>query len=311
MNISPYITLNRIEFVVTYQCSGRCKHCSVSDRLNPADGHKHISLDHAAEAIGELSEMFPVSSVMTFGGEPLLYADIVCGIHKAAARHGIGSRSLITNGYFTKLDEQREQTAKMLKEAGIETLLLSADAFHQETIPLDAVYRFARYAKEAGINVKLHPAWVVNESHSNPYNRKTNEILAAFTDLEFPVSNGNNIFLAGNAALHLAEYYDKPKLNLLETCGSMPYTEPLTEVTSLSIVPNGDVMNCGFVLGNIYHQSLREIVARYNPYKDELMNAVMMGGVAKLLELAEQNGLDISRCYSICDVCNKVRRKMS
>lgn len=311
MNISPYITLNRIEFVITYQCSGRCKHCSVSDSLNPEGGYKHVSLYHATEAIGELSEMFSISSLMTFGGEPLLYADIVCGIHKAAARYGVRSRLLITNGYFTKLDEQCGQTAKMLKEAGIETLLLSVDAFHQETIPLDAVYRFARYAKEAGINVKLHPAWVVNENHSNPYNRKTNEILAAFTDLELPVSNGNNIFLAGNAALHLAEYYDKPKLNLSETCGSMPYTAPVTEVTSLSIVPNGDVMNCGFVLGNIYRQSIREIVARYDPYKNELMNAVLTGGAAKLLELAKQNGLDISRCYSICDVCHKVRRKIS
>jgi len=309
MKISPYLKINRIEFMVTYQCSGHCKHCSVVDRLNRSDKIKHISEQSAVAVVKELSEIFPISSVMTFGGEPLLYADVVCAIHEAASRCGIGARQLITNGYFTKDYEKCRQTVTSLSEAGINDLLISVDAFHQETIPIEAVRNFARYTKEAGtFNIKLHPAWVVNEQNDNPYNSETRGIIEAFSDFVIPVSTGNNIFLAGNATKYLARFYDKPRLNLSDSCGSMPYTEPLTNITSLSIVPNGDVMICGFAIGNIHEQSIQEIVAKYDPYENECMNAVLTGGASALLELSKQRGIsvDCSQCYSVCNLCHKI-----
>lgn len=39
---------------------------------------------------------------MTFGGEPLLYPETVCKIHKAARETGIAKRSVITNGFFSR-----------------------------------------------------------------------------------------------------------------------------------------------------------------------------------------------------------------
>jgi MoaA/NifB/PqqE/SkfB family radical SAM enzyme len=309
MKISPYLSINRIEFFVTYQCSEKCKHCSVGDKLNHFDGFRHIKILEAAQAIRQVSEMFSVSSVMTFGGEPLLYPDVVCAIHEKASSVGIEARQLITNGYFTKDDEHRRQVAIALKDAGINCLLLSVDAFHQETIPFQAVYQFAKHAKESGIpDIRLHPAWVVNREHNNPYNAKTKEIIAGFSDLAIPVSDGNNIFMSGNAAKNLAEYYDEPHLDLLETCGTMPYTAPLNNLTSLSVVPNGDVMVCGFVIGNIYRQNMQDIIDHYNPYEDEWMSAVLHGGARELLELSKRKGyaVDVSSCYSVCDLCHKI-----
>jgi len=250
---------------------------------------------------------------MTFGGEPLLYADAVCTIHEAANRCGIGKRQLITNGYFTKDNERRMQVAKSLEKAGVNNLLLSVDAFHQETIPVEAVYCFARDACKAGIpNIKLHPAWVVDYTHDNPFNKRTKEILAMFADLGIPVSDGNNIIMAGNAVKHLAQFYEKPHLDLSDSCGSMPYTEPLTSITSLSIVPNGDMMICDFVIGNIHAQSMQEIVTQYDPYQNEWMNALLTGGASALLDQAKQQGIpvDCSQCYSICDLCHKINNRL-
>ncbi len=193
MKTSPYLNINRIEFIVTYQCSGHCKHCSIGDKLNHSGGATHVSANHAAKVIKELSQIYPISSVMTFGGEPLLYADVVCAIHESASHCGVESRQLITNGYFTKRDEQCKQTVTALKEAGVNYLLLSVDAFHQETIPVEAVYSFAKHTKEAAIpKIKLQPAWVVNEGHDNRYNSETKEILALFADLDIPINEGNN-----------------------------------------------------------------------------------------------------------------------
>lgn len=309
MSISPYMNINRIEFIVTYQCSGHCKHCSVGGKLNHSGGVTHVSANRAAEAIKELTQIYPISSVMTFGGEPLLYTDVVCAIHESAKYCSIESRQLITNGYFTKRDEQCKQAVTSLKEAGVNYLLLSADAFHQETIPVKAVYSFAKYAKEAEIHkIRLQPAWVVSEDHENRYNIETKEILALFADLQIPINEGNNIFMAGNAAKYLAQYYDEPHLDLSDSCGSMPYTEPLTDITSLSIVPNGDVMICGFIIGNIHAQSMKEIVSQYNPYQNERMNSILTEKAAGLLEFAKKKKIkiDSSRCYSVCDLCCRI-----
>lgn len=308
-NISKYMDIHRIEFMVTYQCSGKCKHCSIGNKLNHANSSKHVQSKQAEAAIKTLSELFDITSIMTFGGEPLLYPDIACAIHKQAKACHIEQRQLITNGFFTKSDDKRMQVAKALAQAGVNNLLLSVDAFHQETIPLDAVCAFAKDIKDTNIpNVKLHPAWVVDESHENIYNAETKHILAKLSYLNIPISNGNNIFMAGNATTHLAAYYDRPHVNLADTCGVLPYTEPLTSITSLSVVPNGDVMACGFVIGNIYDEDIEAIVSRYNPYENACMHAVVTGGASALLAYAKQKGIyvDIAACYSVCDICNQV-----
>lgn len=307
--LSPYMNIKRIEFVVTYHCSGKCIHCSVGDRLNQSDGYHHVRTPEAVKAIEWLAKHYAVSSVMTFGGEPLLYPDVVCAIHSTAASCGIEARQLITNGYFSKEEQRIGEVAQALKEAGVNNLMLSVDAFHQQTIPVASVYSFARYAKLAGIpKLRLQPAWLVNQAHDNPYNQKTKEVLSAFQDLDIPVSSGNDIFLAGNAAKYLSEYYAAPKLNLSDSCGSLPYTEPLNNITSLSIVPNGDVMICSFVIGNIYRESMEEIVARYNPYENECMRVILTGGASGLVELARKRGVfvDCEECYSVCDLCRRI-----
>ncbi|WP_192930306.1 radical SAM protein [Alkaliphilus pronyensis] len=314
MKKSPYLNINRIEFFTTYQCSGKCKHCSVGKKINKSPDFKHIASKQASDTIKKLSQLFSVSSIMTFGGEPLLYPDVVYEIHETAALCGIGTRQLITNGYFSKNDERLMSVASMLKKSGVNNLLLSVDVFHQEFIPFQPVYNFAKYVKEVGINgFQLHPAWVVNEVYYSHYNLKTKEILAKFTDLQIPVSNGNNIFMGGNAVEYLAEYYDKPQLDLSDSCGSMPYTEPLTNISSIQVIPNGNVMVCGFVIGNIYNESIEEIVYRYNPYNNECMSAIMTGGASALIAFAKRNRItiDYTKCYSICNICHKVNNELS
>ena len=266
--------------------------------------------DMAAEAVRRLKDMFPVTSVMTFGGEPLLYVREVCGIHHAAADAGIALRSVITNGYFSRDFETIRRTAARLADAGVNHLLLSVDAFHQKRIPFEPVYRFAKEAKRCGLNIRLHPAWVVGRDHVNSYNDCTRELLERFSGLDIPTGNGNDIFLAGNAARNLAEYYPEARLDMKQKCGEMPYSAPPTEVGSITIVPNGDVKVCSFVIGNIYRESIEEIIARYDPFADEAMCAAMNGAEA-MLALAKRRriAVDRAKCYSVCDICRQLNRK--
>lgn len=311
MKLSPYININRIEFMVTYNCTGKCIHCSVADRLNSLKKYNYVWEREAAEAIEWLASHYDITSVMTFGGEPLLYPAVVATIHSTARKCGVEQRQLITNGYFSKQEERIGEVARMLSTSGVNNLMLSVDAFHQETIPLEQVRLFAAKIAEAGVErVRFQPAWVVNKEHENPYNQRTKEILASLADLNIPTASGNDISLAGNAAKYLAEYYEVPKLDLTKVCGNMPYTDLLTDIQSLSIVPNGDVMICSYVIGNIYREHIRDIVARYNPYENEYMQAILTGGGEALLAVMKEKGIavDCEKCYSVCDLCRRINR---
>lgn len=149
--MNPYLKLNRLEFVVTDHCTGRCRHCSVGERVKHPRSAHHVPQGAAVEAVRELAALYPMDSVMTFGGEPLLYPEVTCAIHRAAADGGILRRQIITNGFFSRDEGRIREVAHMLAEAGVNDVLLSVDAFHQETIPLSSVRAFACALREAGI----------------------------------------------------------------------------------------------------------------------------------------------------------------
>ncbi len=244
--------LNKIEFVVTYACTGRCKHCSEGDH---AVCGERIDPTVAAEAVRKVAAVYPIQTVMTFGGEPLLYPDAVCAVLRTAKECGVAKRQVITNGFFARRAEAIGEMAERLAACGVNDLLLSVDAFHQETIPLEPVHTFAAKAKACGIPVRLQPAWLVSATDENPYNVKTREILDSFADLELPVGEGNVIFPEGNALKYLAEYFtDEHPEN--------PYLEDPCDVRCLSFSPNGDVLG-----GNVYERDIMEIIKDYDPWR--------------------------------------------
>ncbi len=242
--------LNKIEFVVTYACMGRCKHCSEGDHTPCGE---RIDPGIAADAVRKISAEYDIKTVMTFGGEPLLYTDAVYAIMNAAKELNIPWRQVITGGYFSKNAERIREVAERLAACGVNDLLLSVDAFHQERIPLDIVKQFAREAKKRGIPIRLQPAWLVSVTDDNPYNVKTRDIIDSFADMDIPVGEGNIIFPEGNALKYLAEYFtDEHPQN--------PYAEDPRDVRCVSFEPNGDVLG-----SNVYEHDIMEIMKDYAP----------------------------------------------
>ena len=132
-------------------------------------------------------------------------------------------------------------------------ILLSVDAFHQETIPLEPVAYFAECVRAEGIAIKLSPAWLVSEEDDNPYNVKTRELLELFTEKGFEVASGNVIWPEGNAKVYLSEYFDVSKEY------SNPYEDDPRDVRAVSFNPNGDVLG-----GNIYKNKIMDIFRDYD-----------------------------------------------
>jgi len=306
------IDIKRIEIVTTRACSSKCKHCSVD--LDDSD-KGGINAQKAIVAIKKLTDRYNVETIMTFGGEPLLYAETVCKIHSAARDCGIEGRAVITNGFFSRNAERIKHVAASLAASGVDNIYLSVDAFHQEHVPINFVTQFAEAVLKQKIpTFRVHPAWLVNKDNENSYNEETKRLLTIFEDMGIETSSGNDIFPAGNATKYLGEYFNTPtrEMDLSIPCGEMPYTAPPNEVECVSIEPNGDLSLCSFAIGNIYEEDVLEILDRYDPYSNPITLALIKGGAAGLLSYAESVGItvDTSDCYSACQVCKKIMKKL-
>jgi len=240
------MAITRIEFALTWACTGRCKHCSLGEIENTRE---HIEYARLAGMLTRVTSKHPIKSVMCFGGEPLLHPEEVCAIFAEAKAAGIPKRQLITNGFFSNDPEKIISVADRLNTCATE-ILLSVDAFHQETIPLEPVQVFANRAK----HLTLHPAWLESGTAQNPWNLRTREVLAQFPGL--PVSRGNVVFPRGNALKYLREYFPE------ELPHRSPYDHvPGERVTCLFVCPNGDVQ-AGEAVGNAYRDDILELLTR-------------------------------------------------
>ena len=249
--MNPYLkNLNKIEFVVTNACTGKCKHCSEGAHELCGEGIDPLV---AADAVRRIASVYNINTVMTFGGEPLLYPDTVYEIMNVAKELKIPKRQVITNGFFTRNTEKMRIVAHKLALCGVNDLLLSVNAFHQEYIPLDIVKEFATEVKRLGVSIHLQPAWLVSSENDNPFNGRTREILDSFCDIGIFENDGNVIFPEGNALKYLKDYFT-------DILPENPYVEDPCDVRCISFSPNGDALG-----GNIYECDIVEIMGKYTP----------------------------------------------
>lgn len=248
--------LNKIEFAVTYACTGNCIHCSEGEHTLCG-----VSIDPvtAARAVTRVLSVYDIKTVMAFGGEPLLYPDAVYAVMDAAKSMNVTKRQVITNGFFSKDETYIKTVARRLSECGVNELLLSVDAFHQRTIPEDTVMRFATAALENEIPVKLQPAWLVSAYDDNPYNGQTRRILDGFSALGIEQNDGNTVFPEGNALKYLSDYFKNGT-------PPNPYVEDPYDVKCLSFGPDGAVLD-----SNVYKYDILDIIKNYKKTPDNTL----------------------------------------
>ena len=305
--MADYFHIKRIEFIVTKRCSGHCKHCSVitADKNPDSSYENFIKLK---EAVLFVLNKFSVESLMTYGGEPLLYPEITTQLHQIGQSYRISNQELITNGYFSKNINKIESVVNELIKSGVNRIFLSVDSFHQEHIPIEFVEPFIKSVLNVGFsNIMLHPSWLISPNSDNEYNNKTKDILNNLQKkFDTDVSYGNVIVPAGASRKKFIQYYKNVELDLSIRCGEIPYTNPLTNISNLRFLPNGDVNICrGLCIGNIFSDSMNSIFERYDPFCNSIMSMMLKGGVKNLTDYLFRNNvkIDASQYYGLCDFC--------
>lgn len=311
--MNRYLTADRIEFAVTYLCNSKCKHCQLGEGKKGFPNH--IDKNVAVEIVRKVGKKYNPRSVMTFGGEPLLYPEIVCAIHKEAMEIGIPVRDIITNGFWSRKTEEIEKIAEKLVKSGVNKASVSVDCFHQEFIPLEFVIKAAECLLKAGITlISWNPCWVVSKNHDNPYNRKTKAILEQLKELPIEEGEGNNAQPEGRAVLWLKDFLPPKTKTLKGKCGDIPYTEKLDSLKTIYAAPDARIAVCkDFYIGNASETDIIDIVENYDPFKIPEAKAIIENGMEGLIGWARTKGVtpDKEGYYNICHMCYDLRRRVN
>jgi hypothetical protein len=296
--VSKYVNLTRLEYSVTYQCTSRCRHC-YAHAGQPPGSPRHINADLAVQIVREIGQRYPLGSVMTFGGEPLLYPEVVCAIHAEAETLGIPVRHVITNGYWTRDESKIRAVAGALAQSGVNGVFISVDAFHQEYVPLEVVKRSAAALWDAGLrNVRWNPCWLVTEDDDNAYNRQTRAILGELETAlpTIPADDGNVMEPEGKALVNFRAYFQPGFDWSRKSCQDVPYVSRLDDIRSI----------CA-------REDVTQILARYDPYADPTMKLILEEGVEGIVRQARAMGIEPREegYYSICDLCRSLRPHLS
>lgn len=266
--------LRVLEFVYNNACNFKCKHCSTRAPLGDTTSHK-IPL----EKIGDLADQAHELGIYEFnlhGGELLLEGDNLFEVIKAIKPERF-YLFLTSNGYL--LDEK---TAQRLADAGVDRVSVSLDSFdekvHDEFRGIKGAYQKAMQALDHVKKAGMTPFINITVGHFNVFSDDLENLLQYSKDngymsfINIAIPSGN---WRGNLDVMIDEKDREHLINLRKKYGNVfrdlwnPFDKSKEKVlgcqtiSKMYITPNGDVLVCSFLhikIGNIYEQSLKEIV---------------------------------------------------
>ena len=136
--------------MVTRRCNMTCGHCSVESgpdvRGEPTE-RELLDRVHQAAAGG-------VRSINLTGGEPMLRPRTVLRLVRVARRLGVAT-SLTTNGSWGRTAARATRGVRALRHAGLGSLAVSVDRYHEEFQGPAPAVMIARAAEDAGLPVRI------------------------------------------------------------------------------------------------------------------------------------------------------------
>jgi len=239
-----------------------------------------------------------VNHIFIEGGEPFLLPKLLPLVIKKATELGFWV-GLLTNGFWAVSAKQAKKVLLPLVKAGLNSLSISTDSYHQAFVPLKNALLAAKTAKALGLEADL----MVCQDKATP--TSLSAALKTNNYSQVPVYEGG-LVCRGRAVL-----------SQLCTSGSLPWTELTTCRERLAapgrvhIGPKGEVHLCqGLLLGtSALTTSLKDIFQSYQPNQHPLVAALTAGGPTALARLAQNYGFQPAATYADnCHLCFDARR---
>ncbi|MFW9878816.1 MAG: radical SAM protein [Candidatus Thorarchaeota archaeon] len=289
---------------MSYKCTNECKHCALYG--SPNQNNCLIELEDVKKYLKNITSNYLINEIGFFGGEPLLHFNLLVNLIEEVKRYDIPKIGLPTNGYWGKDEKIAKKYALRLREAGLNQIGFSVDAFHQEFISLDTVRVAIKAAYEAGIEwIGLVAQNLGSKDEKNVFNEQTKKITDALSkEFEFCQVINSELLVMGRAASQLINYYSLTTIPS-DKCH-------IFKVPMFMIDPNGWVFHqsCqGITIGNAKEKPLSEIINEFNYRRHPIISKVVSkGGPQNLLEIAIEKGYEPLNGYADkCHLCFSVR----
>lgn len=285
----------RVGLMLTEQCDAGCAHCWFD--CGPGRGASMSRYD-AQDYIDKAAQVPSIEWISLTGGEPMLHPSLVEGLVAYASGRGLKTE-LVTNCSWAETPERASGTLKRLRDAGLDVLNVSADDFHQATIPFERVRNGYEAAKRLGIRM------VVMTTLSKSSKLRLRDVARLLGD-EIPPPGGA---VPGEHAAIGVESGFTP----VGRGASIPKDEwhldgsPLAGgceavLRDLGVKPSGEVLPCcsasatlpGFRLGNLDDWDLNEILTE--AWGRDVFRVLSEKGPTGLLD-APPNGVYVNKCH--------------
>ncbi len=322
-----FVDLERVELILTYRCNSNCSHCLIQPHIYH---NETLSVSNVRKITENICKFHNPISIMGFGGEPILAIESCIEMLKVAKKYQIPHRQILSNGYWVKnLNKNNIKNIKRighrLADAGLNSIKISVDFFHQENIPIEIPLEVGKVLDMLDVSeVEFSPRWIGGKDVENIYNTKTKDYLSKVKDEALKIDEGDVIQKRGNALKELSAYFKPIKITGDEKCplldedfeGNVSKNESshsLLNIKNICISPTGDVIvGKNIIIGNAISEDLTDILANYNPFEFPDLAAIIRKGLRGLMDLGEKEGIKLPKgpFYSVCDACLKWRKSL-
>ena len=282
------MNLTGLHLLLTYQCNYECDHCFV---WGSPSQKGVMTLAQVRDIYRQARELGTVEWIYLEGGEPFLYYPIMVQAAQEAAGMGF-EVGIVTNDYWATTVEDAVEWLRPL--AGlVRDMSISTDLFHYDEV----MSTHARNALAAAEQLDIPTNVIICETPEG-----TAECPAQ--PKGEPVESGDIMF-KGRAAVKLVEGVTRYPWREFNEC---PH-ETLDDPGRVHVDHLGNVHVCqGLTMGNLFEQSLTEIVAAYDPRMHPIVGPLLAGGPAALVR---QYDLPHEESYvDACHLCYTAREML-
>jgi hypothetical protein len=264
--------LTGIHFLMTYSCSAECDHCFVW--CSPRQGGP-ITVEQINRFLGELAQVPQVTSLCGEGGEPFLFLRELS--HLVGEGTGRGYQvSALTNAFWAVSDDAARRILGPLRQAGLASLGISTDCWHERSVPRERVERALRICEELGI--------------------KSSKMV---TEMEGVMFRGRAAARLSSCAAEMTPWQE------LTECGK----ETLAEPGRVHLDRCGGLHLCqGLLMGDAV-RGIAAVIQGYDPRDHPVVRPLSEGGPRRLAEEAMSCGFQPRPTYAGgCHLCYEARK---
>lgn len=265
----------------------------------------------AEDYIDKAAQIPSIEWVSLTGGEPMLHSSLVEGLVAYASGRGFRTE-LVTNCLWAESPERATSTLKQLRNAGLDVLNISADDFHQATIPFERIRNCHIAAKQLEIKMVVMIALkrssridmaevsrMLGEKMARPMDSDPNQVSVIGLESSFiPVGRGANI--------PRTEWRIEDSL-LTGGCE--------TVLRDIGVRPSGEVMPCcsasatlpGFGIGNLSEWNLDDLIEE--AWRSEVFQVLSEEGPIGLN--AHPGGVYVNKCHMCSEVLKPILGSLS